>query len=70
MDYLFKSFVVNKIDDNVVPKVDNAKLNEIGLAYGDIVSYHQFFPDNKDTTMFSYRQRAEELKNKLKRTHS
>ena len=56
-------------DDTVAHNVNNQKLMEIELVYGDILLYRQFF-SGKDTTQKSYEDRKEELKKKLKRTQT
>lgn len=32
---LFNTFVINRFDDAVAPKLEKNKLMELGLAYGD-----------------------------------
>ena len=65
--------MLNKIDDNIANKCSDAKLLEMGLIYGDLLSFREFFPDKcrtVDDTMKTYAERSEELKKKLKRTHT
>ena len=42
---------------------------EFGLAYGNILSYCGMFPPNKDSAIPNYRERAVELKYKIRRAH-
>lgn len=76
MDYLISGFVVNKIDDTVASQCTDEKLLQLGLVYGDLLSFRKHFPGPKTeisdakTTVKSYSERAEELKQKLKRTHT
>lgn len=63
-------FKVNKIDDSCAAGVDTAKLISIGLAYGDIITYRQVFKTASSIVEKSYKERADELKKRLKRPHS
>ncbi|XP_057300474.1 uncharacterized protein LOC130632632 [Hydractinia symbiolongicarpus] len=69
IEYLLNSFILNKIDDNVAPQVEQQKLVELGLAYGDILSYRLIFalPVVEEK---SYHEKADELRKILKRAHS
>ena len=42
---------------------------EFGLVYGDILSYRGMFPPNKDSAILTYKERAAELKDKIRRVH-
>ena len=72
--YCLNSFIINKIDDSVACSVSDQKLTEIGLAYGDIQSYRQYFPNNNGIGLVkssqSYPEKLETLKATLKRAHS
>ena len=46
------------------------KLMDLGLVYGDIISYRQMFPSDSTLKVASYKKRAQELKMKIQRTHS
>ena len=74
IEYWLNSFILNKNDDSVACSVSNQKLTGIGLAYGDIQSYRNYFPNNNGTGLVklsqSYSQKIETLKATLKRTHS
>lgn len=70
LEYLTNSFLLNKIDDKVAPKVTKDKLVELGLADGDIISYELMFSDDEEKCQKLYHEKAEELKAKLRRTHS
>lgn len=54
------------------PKVTDAKLMELGLAYGDILAFRQTFPEmaSSSSHVMSYEQRSEQLKKQIKRNHS
>lgn len=60
----------NKIDNDVAPNVNDAKLMELGLVYGDILAYRQKFPVASSSKTKSYYERAEELKTRIKRSHT
>ena len=66
--YPLSSFKMNKIDDNCAPLVDDARLGNIGLAYGDIVMYHAFFATDTNNIP-TYTEMAEELKRMLRDRH-
>eukprot|EP00794_Sanderia_malayensis_P001314 gene1314-1460_t len=76
IDYLLPAFQVNKIDDDVATSCSDAKLLEIGLVYGDILSFRKKFnQDNKDGNIGNqkaktYEERAEELRKRIKKTHT
>ena len=76
LGYLINSFMISKIDDTFAEKVDISKLLELGLVYGDVIAYRQFFStqnnvnDNNSNKVLSYKERAAELKAKIQRTHS
>eukprot|EP00794_Sanderia_malayensis_P002220 gene2220-2527_t len=70
LEYLSVSFLCNKIDDKVAGNVNDSKLMELGLAYGDILAYRQCFPMASSSKTLSYHERGNELKAKLKRNHS
>ena len=64
LGYLINSFMISKIDDTVAEKVDISKLLELGLVYGDVIAYRQFFStqnnvnDNNSDKVLSYKERA------------
>ena len=72
--YCLNSFIINKIDDSVACSVSNQKPTEIGLAYGDIQSFRQYFPNNNGIGVVKFSQSCSEkldmLKATLKRTRS
>ena len=74
MEYLVPSFILHKIDDSIAHKCSDEKLLELGLLYGDILSFRQCFSDNQSQIFTipvkSYKERADELNRKLKRTHT
>ena len=72
LDYLLSGFIVNKIDDSVCSKCSDSKLLELGLAYGDLLSFRSYFqlPESSTTQVKSYEERAKILKDKLKRSHT
>ena len=39
LSYLLNSFILSKIDDTVAADADTTKLMDLGLVYGDIISY-------------------------------
>ena len=61
---------MSKIDDIVPGDADTTKLMDLGLVYGDIISYRQMFPSTSTSKVASYKERAQELKMKIQRTHS
>ena len=46
--YCLNSFMINKIDESVSCSVIDQKLTKIGLTYGGIQSYQQYFPNNNE----------------------
>ena len=68
--YLLNSFILSKIDDTVAADADTTKLMDLGLVYGDIISYRQMFQSTSTPKVASYKERAQELKMKIQRTHS
>ena len=67
---LLDSFILSKIDDTVAGDADTTKLMDLGLVYGDIISYRQMFPSNTTPKVTSYKATAQELKMKIQRAHS
>ena len=57
------------MDDQIAGKVSNDKLMEIGLMYGDMLAFRQFFGSGSTEQFVSYEERAAELKKKIKRNH-
>ena len=47
----------------------NEKLTEIDLMCGDILAYHEIFKKSENNNITTYKQRAAELKSRLKRSH-
>ena len=70
LSYLLNSFILSKIDDTVAADADTTKLMDLGLVYGDIISYRQMFQSTSTPKVASYKERAQELKMKIQRTHS
>ena len=70
MSYVLPSFVCHKIDDTVATDVTDAKLSDVGLLYGDILSYRHTFQSEKVKVIKSYEEKAEELRKKLRKTHN
>ena len=70
LSYLLNSIILSKIDDAVAGDADTTKLMDLGLVYGDIISYRQTFPSDSTPKVASYKERAQELKTKIQRTHS
>ena len=70
LSYLLNSFILSKIDDTVPGDADTTKLMDLGLVYGDIISYRQMFPSTSTSKVASYKERAQELKMKIQRFHS
>uniref|UniRef100_A0A7M5X188 Uncharacterized protein n=1 Tax=Clytia hemisphaerica TaxID=252671 RepID=A0A7M5X188_9CNID len=67
--HLLENFIVNKIDDTVAPFCDDKKLLDLGLLYGDLISFKQTFCESS-SKVTTYREKAQNLKTKLKRTHT
>ena len=68
-------FKLEKIDDSVIPEIEDTKLVSLGMVYGDIISLRSSFPKNLDTRSRStlqshFRDKANALKEKLKMTRS
>ena len=61
---------MSKIDDTVAGDPDTTKLMNLDLVHGDIISYRQMFPSNSTPKVAWYKERAQELKMKIQRTHS
>ena len=70
LSYLLNSIILSKIDDAVAGDADTTKLMDLGLVYADIISYRQTFPSDSTPKVASYKERAQELKMKIQRTHS
>ena len=70
LSYLLNSFILCKIDNAVAADVNTTKLMDLGLVYGNIISYRQTFPSKSTPKVASYKERAQELKMKIQRTHS
>ena len=62
-------FIMNKINDSIASSVSDEKLMEFGLVYGDILSYRGMFPPNNNSVIPTYKERAAELKDKIRRAH-
>ena len=60
---------MNKISNDTAGSVSDENLMEFGLVYGDILSYRGMFPPNKDSAILTYKERAAELKDKIRRVH-
>ena len=60
---------MNKTSNDIAGSVSGENLMEFGLVYGNILSYRGMFPPNKDSTILTYRERAAELKDKIRRAH-
>ena len=58
------------MDDTVSHNINDQKLIEIWLVYGDILLYQQLFPGKDTKQKKSCKERKKELKKKLKRTHN
>ena len=65
---MLSTFVVNKIDDHCAAAVETTKLENMGLAYGDIITFRQIF--DQSSREKTYKERAEELRKKIKRSHT
>ena len=61
------SFIAHKIDDSVANAVSESKLAELGLVYGDVIAFKAEFCPSVTST---FRERAAELKRKIKRTEA
>ena len=59
---MLSTFVVNKIDDHCAAAVETTKLENMGLAYGDIIIFRQIF--DQSSREKTYKERAEELRKK------
>ena len=64
-----RKFILNKISNDIAGYVSDENLMEFGLVYGDILSYRGMFPPNKDSAILTYKERAAELKDKIRRVH-
>ena len=60
---MLSTFVVSKIDDHCAAAIET-KLENMGLAYGDIITFWQIF--DQSSREKTYKERAEELRKKLK----
>ena len=60
---------MNKISDDIASFISDEKLMEFGFVYGDILSYRGMFPPNNNSVIPTYRERALELKDKIRRAH-
>ncbi|XP_057308106.1 uncharacterized protein LOC130645989 [Hydractinia symbiolongicarpus] len=77
MDCLLPTFIANKVDDSIA-HLCTEKINFwkwVYCSYGDLLSLRQTFPNMPGNQTSGegkkhYRERAEELKQKLKRTHT
>ena len=58
-----------KINDDIATSVSVEKLMKFGLFYVDILSYRGMFPPNNNSVIPTYRERAGELKDKIRRAH-
>lgn len=65
---MLSTFVVNKINDHCAAAVETTKLENMGLAYGDIITFRQIF--DQSSREKTYKERAEELRKKIKRSHT
>eukprot|EP00111_Clytia_hemisphaerica_P021927 TCONS_00064474-protein len=72
--HLLQHFVLQKIDDTVASFCDDKTLLDLGLLYGDLISFKQTFRTSNDngtsSQILHYRERAQQLSSKLKRTHT
>ena len=69
IEYAFQNFIMNKINDDIGSFVNDEKLMEFSLIYGDILPYHGMFPPNINSVIPTYRERVAELKEKIRRAH-
>ena len=69
VEYVLGNFIMNKISDDTASSVSDKKLMEFGVVYGDILSYHGMFRPNNNSMIPPYRERAVELKDKIRRAH-
>ena len=60
---------MNKISDDIASSISDEKLMVFGLVYGDILSYREMFPPNNNSPIRTYKKRAVELKDKIRRAH-
>ena len=60
---------MNKINDDIASFVNDEKVMEFSLIYGDTLSYHGMFPPNINCVIPTYRERVAELKQKIRRPH-
>eukprot|EP00794_Sanderia_malayensis_P002482 gene2482-2857_t len=63
--YLLPQFKLNKIDDSIAHKCSDEILLQMGLLYGDLLSFHETFPKDQistttTTTTANYRYPTEE----------
>ncbi|XP_066913083.1 uncharacterized protein [Clytia hemisphaerica] len=66
IQFLLETFLNNKIDDDIAPYVENSKLEELGLVYGDIAAFRDTF-SRQPTAVPTYKDRAKKLKMKIKK---
>ena len=59
---MLSTFVVNKIDDHCAAAVETTKLETIGLAYGDIITFRQIF--DQSAREKTCKERVEESRKK------
>ena len=69
IEYVLGNFIMNKISDEIASSISDEKLMEFSLVYGDILSYRGMFPPNNNSVIPTYRKRAAELKDKIRRAH-
>ena len=69
VEYVLGNFIMNKISDDTASSVSDKKLMEFGVVYGDILSYRGMFPPNNNSAIPPYRERAVELKDKIRPAH-
>ena len=62
---MLSTFVVNKIDDHCAAAVETTKLENMGLVYGDIITFRQIFDQSSREKTYN-KKRADELRKKLK----
>ena len=60
---------MNKISDDIANSVSDENLMEFGLFYGNILLYCGMFPPNNGSVIPTYRKRAAELKDEIRRAH-
>ena len=68
--------MVNKIDDTIANKCTDTKLLELGLVYGDLLSFREVFSNKvlkeslTSSKILTYEERADVLKERLKQSHT